>query len=261
MRSSPHRGCVSNNNGGGHGRRYAARTGVIDARGAAVPLLLYAAHQLLHAPMPTRLRLYVLTRPSSQIWCSGKVISKVTPLRHSQLQVWLNAHQVDNEVWPLQYICALSCDRTADESQAMDVDGDADLQQALMLSMQVSQCIAAASNAHLVNTGFHPISSILTVQDHGGQDEPAPPPDTEMLTDDAVPNAHQPSTAATNILAQQGPQAQQPSAAANIQSNIFAAALAQAMAALPQQQGEYWYCSTIVGLSKLVYFDTMLTHQ
>lgn len=84
----------------------------------------------------------------------------------------------------------------------------------------------------------------LTVQDHDGQDEPAPPPDTEMLTDDAAPNAHQPSAAANNSLAQQGPQAQQPSAAPNpsIQSNIFAAALAQAMAALPQQQGEDCNC-------------------
>ena len=62
-----------------------------------------------------------------------------------------------------------------------------------------------------------------------------------MLTDDAAPNAHQPSAAATNSLAQQGPQAQQPSAAPNpnIPSSIFAAALAQAMAAMPQQQGEY----------------------
>lgn len=83
-------------------------------------------------------------------------------------------------------------------------------------------------------------ATVLTVQDHEGQNEPAPPPDTEMLTDDAAPNAHQSSAAAPDSLAEQGPQAQQPFAAlsTNMQSNIFAAALAQAMAAMPQQQGE-----------------------
>lgn len=136
----------------------------------------------------------------------------------------------------------------------MDIDGDADLQQALALSMQVSQRTAAAFNAQLVNKGLasHLTQpAVLIVQDHGGQDEPEPPPDTDMLTDDAVPNAHQPSAAATTNLTQQGPQAQQPSAAPNpnIQSNIFAAALAQAMAALPQQQGEYWYRQVQVCLS------------
>ena len=85
----------------------------------------------------------------------------------------------------------------------------------------------------------------LTVQDHEAQDEPAPPPDTEMLTNDTVPHANQSTSAANNHLPmqQQASQAQQPSAAPDpsIQSNFFAAALAQAMAALPQQQGECWH--------------------
>lgn len=83
---------------------------------------------------------------------------------------------------------------------------------------------------------------VLTAQDHEGQSEPAPPLDTDMLTDDAVPHVNQNTVAESNNtpVQQQAPQVQQPPAASNpnIQSSFFAAALAQAMAALPQQQGE-----------------------
>lgn len=92
----------------------------------------------------------------------------------------------------------------------------------------------------------------LTLQDHEAQDEPAPPPDTEMLTDDAVPHANQSTSVANDqvLIQQQALQAQQPSAAPNpsIQSNFFADALAQAMAALPQQQGECWHWPASVSL-------------
>ncbi|DBA74342.1 hypothetical protein WJX77_011104 [Trebouxia sp. C0004] len=86
-----------------------------------------------------------------------------------------------------------------------DMDIDDDLQQAMALSMQGQYA----------------------------DDEPAPPPDTVMLTEQqqaaaAVPPAqqqtHQPAAA---------PSAPQPV----IQSNVFAAALAQAMGVLNQQQG------------------------
>ncbi len=71
------------------------------------------------------------------------------------------------------------------------------------------------------------------MQDQYADDEPAPPPDTVMLTEQqqaaaAMPPAqqqpHQPAAA---------PAAPQPV----IQSNVFAAALAQAMGVLNQQQG------------------------
>lgn len=71
------------------------------------------------------------------------------------------------------------------------------------------------------------------LQDQYADDEPAPPPDTVMLTEQqqaaaAMPPAqqqpHQPAAA---------PTAPQPA----IQFNVFAAALAQAMGVLNQQQG------------------------
>ena len=76
-----------------------------------------------------------------------------------------------------------------------------------------------------------------TVQDQVGEDEPAPPPDTIMLTEEE-PQASAAATA--TVPAQQAAsQAQHPPAAPQpiIQSNVFAAALAQAMGALTQQQG------------------------
>ena len=102
----------------------------------------------------------------------------------------------------------------------------------------------------------------LTVQDHEAQDEPAPPPDTEMLTNDAVPQANQSTGASNDHIQQQAPQAQQPSAAPNpsIQSNFFAAALAQAMAALPQQQGECWHWPGSASLPEPPHFNICLTH-
>ena len=129
----------------------------------------------------------------------------------------------------------------------MEIDEDTDLQQALTLSMQVPKCKIQMHTLmiHCACGRNEPISAhltqaALTVQVDEAQDEPAPPPDTEMLTHDPVPHAN-PSTGAANDHAQQQePQAQQPSAAPNssIQSNFFAAALAQAIAALPQQEGE-----------------------
>ncbi|KAL3133459.1 hypothetical protein ABBQ38_007322 [Trebouxia sp. C0009 RCD-2024] len=99
-----------------------------------------------------------------------------------------------------------------DLAQDMDVDGGEDLQQALALSML----------------------------EHDDQDEPTPPPDINMLTNDTVPPASQTPIAPNNHtpVQQQAPQAQHLPAAphSGIHSNFFAAALAQAMAALPQQQ-------------------------
>lgn len=74
------------------------------------------------------------------------------------------------------------------------------------------------------------------MQDEVGEVEPAPPPDTVMLTDEEP----QANGAATGSLPaqQQATQTQQPPAAPQpIQSNAFAAAMAQAMSALTQQQG------------------------
>lgn len=124
----------------------------------------------------------------------------------------------------------------------MDVDGGEDLQQALALSMLVPACQCSPTcNAQSTTTlSQHE----YTVQEHDGQDEPAPPPDIDMLTNDTVPPASQTPIAPNNHtpVQQQAPQAQQLPAAPHlgIQSNFFAAALAQAMAALPQQQGERW---------------------
>ncbi len=77
------------------------------------------------------------------------------------------------------------------------------------------------------------------IQEQYADDEPAPPPDTVMLTDQqpaaaapapALPVQHQPHQAQQPALPASAPQA-------GIQSNVFAAALAQAMGVLSQQQG------------------------
>ena len=102
--------------------------------------------------------------------------------------------------------------------------------------MPVLPACSAQVNYHLVPTCG------CTVQEHNDQDEPAPPPDTDMLSNDAVPPANQTPIVPSNHMPvqQQASQVQQPPVAPHpgIQSNFFAAALAQAMAALPQQQGK-----------------------
>ncbi|KAA6425688.1 MAG: hypothetical protein FRX49_04585, partial [Trebouxia sp. A1-2] len=139
--------------------------------------------------------------------------------------------------------------RSGQISSVMEDEFDEDTLQALALSMQEwdgqggagdqgSDAVQALPDADPTLQDMDVDDDLqqamtLSMQDQYADDEPAPPPDTVMLTEQqqaaaAMPPAqqqpHQPAAA---------PTAPQPA----IQFNVFAAALAQAMGVLNQQQG------------------------